>query len=57
MRDLQSTGDTVIGEASANDCLFGIGMSLFNPGALDKSKWRGRNIQGEALMAIRELHR
>ena len=51
---LVSTGDTMIGEASATDTHFGIGMSIHNPKVLDQTKWRGANIQGKTLMEIRQ---
>jgi predicted NAD-dependent protein-ADP-ribosyltransferase YbiA (DUF1768 family) len=47
------TGDSIIAEASPSDCLFGIGLSLNNPKAVDKTLWRGKNIQGTTLMSIR----
>ena len=47
------TGDTTIGEANAHDVFYGIGMALHNPNALDPTKWRGMNIQGELLMKLR----
>ena len=47
---LLSTGDNVIGEASPNDQLFGIGMSLNNPSAVDYYLWCGGNLQGSTLM-------
>ena len=51
---LISTGDTMIGEASATDTQFGIGMSIHNPKVLDQAKWMGANIQGKTLMEIRQ---
>jgi ribA/ribD-fused uncharacterized protein len=50
---LMKTGDSIIAEASPSDCLFGIGLSLNNPKAVDKTLWRGKNIQGTTLMSIR----
>ena len=46
---------TTIGEASPSDTLFGIGLSITNPKAMDISKWRGTNLQGTTLMEIRAI--
>ena len=51
MRDaLLATGDAEIAEASALDCLYGIGLSLNNPDAVNKSLWKGENLQGAVLV-------
>jgi len=52
---LLSTNDTQIGEACTNDALFGIGLSLRDRSALDTENWTGANIQGIALMEIRQM--
>ena len=49
-----ATKDTTLGEASASDSHFGIGMSLNNHNATDQSKWTGHNIQGKVLMEVRQ---
>ena len=54
---LLSTGDNLLGEASAHDILFGIGLSLHNPNALNPHRWRGENLQGKTLMEVREALR
>lgn len=51
---LLATDSRILGEASPGDTLFGIGLSLFNRNVLDIKKWRGRNLQGEVLMQIRQ---
>ena len=51
---LLATGDDVIGEASVNRT-WGIGLSIRQKEAIDKSKWSGQNIMGEILMNVREL--
>ena len=50
---LLKTGETMLGEASASDPLFGIGMSLRYPKALDPTQWTGTNVCGRLLMDIR----
>lgn len=51
---LINTGDRVIVEASPYDRIWGIGMAASNPGAEDPARWRGLNLLGFALMAVRE---
>ena len=51
---LIKTGSTTLGEASAHDRLFGIGLSIHNPNALDLEKWHGQNLQGTGLMKVRQ---
>ena len=52
--ELLDTGDSLIGEACSHDLLFGIGLSLVNPNAMDSSRWRGENVQGQTLMKVRD---
>lgn len=51
---LKSTGKALIAECSRSDRVWGIGMSMDDPDAADIAKWRGRNLLGFALMAVRE---
>lgn len=51
---LQSTGDKVIVEASPRDRIWGIGMGASNPDASNPGKWKGLNLLGFALTAVRE---
>lgn len=41
-------------EASPYDRLWGIGLSLKNPGIYHRAQWRGRNWAGEVLEAVRD---
>lgn len=50
---LLDTGDSLIAEASPSDKVWGIGFSETAPEAQDPSKWRGRNLLGQALMVVR----
>ncbi len=51
---LLATNDTKIGEACASDNLFGIGLSLRDPHAMNSTNWKGKNIQGVVLMEMRQ---
>lgn len=52
--ELLRTGDREIVEASPEDKIWGIGMHESHPDILDKSKWKGTNWLGEAIMRVRE---
>lgn len=52
---LFSFGNEEIVEASPYDKIWGIGMSENDPDVLDKSKWKGTNLLGEAIMQAREV--
>ena len=51
---LFSTGDSILVEATKNDCIWGIGLDESNPYINNPSKWKGTNILGWALMQVRE---
>jgi len=53
LKDLLSTGDKTIVEASPYDVIWGIGLHWEDDDVLDESKWRGKNLLGIALMAVR----
>lgn len=50
---LMSTGETVLVEASPYDTIWGIGLGMDDPRAMDPSQWRGRNELGQVLTALR----
>lgn len=52
---LLGTGNDVLVEASPLDRIWGIGMSETNANASNPEKWRGENLLGYALMAVRDL--
>lgn len=52
---LKNTGDAVLAECAVKDCIWGIGYSMKDPNRLDRSKWKGQNLLGYALMMVREL--
>ncbi|XP_033117059.1 N-glycosidase YbiA-like isoform X2 [Anneissia japonica] len=53
-KELLKTQGTTLAEASANDRIWGIGLGLKNPLALDKKNWKGQNLLGYILTEVRE---
>ena len=51
---LLDTGDSILAECAVKDTIWGIGLSMTNPNRFDKSKWKGKNLLGKALMKVRE---
>lgn len=51
---LLETGDAVLVEASPLDKIWGIGLARDNADASNPKKWKGLNLLGKALMAVRE---
>jgi len=52
---LLRTGERVLVEASPVDRIWGIGLARDDPAATDPSRWRGLNLLGFALMAVRDF--
>lgn len=53
-KELLSTEDKIIVEASPYDKIWGIGMSENDPDRFDQSKWKGENLLGKCIMAARK---
>jgi len=53
-KKLLDTGDAILCEASPKDRIWGIGLKKHDPKAKDKKQWKGLNLLGEALMAVRD---
>ncbi|MCB1639280.1 MAG: NADAR family protein [Thiothrix sp.] len=51
---LLGTAGRVLVEASPHDRIWGIGMTASHPDAANPARWRGSNLLGFALMAVRE---
>jgi ribA/ribD-fused uncharacterized protein len=51
---LQSTGSSVLVEASPEDAIWGIGLHRDDPRAKDPSVWPGKNLLGFAIMTARD---
>lgn len=54
LKRLTDTGDTILVEASPYDKIWGIGLTMEDPRALDETKWQGENLLGKVLMHVRE---
>jgi ribA/ribD-fused uncharacterized protein len=54
---LLGTGDDILGEASPNDLVWGIGCREEDPAATQPQNWSGQNLLGFALMRVREHFR
>lgn len=50
---LNTKGATIV-EANPYDQTYGVGLAAFDPNIQDPSKWRGKNLMGKALMAVRD---
>ena len=48
------TGDAVLAECAVRDQIWGIGLSMGDPNRFERSKWKGTNLLGYALMLVRE---
>ena len=51
---LKATGNNTLAECSADDCIWGIGLSMTDPARFDRAKWNGQNLMGYTLMMVRE---
>ena len=51
---LADTGDAILAECAVRDRIWGIGLSMTDPDRLDRSKWKGQNLLGYALMIVRD---
>lgn len=51
---LKGTGNAILAECAVKDCVWGIGLSMKAHERFDREKWKGQNLLGYALMAVRE---
>lgn len=52
--NLLKTGKSILAECAVTDRIWGVGLSMKDPGRLEKSKWNGQNLLGYALMMVRD---
>ena len=51
---IKVTGNAVLAECAVKDRIWGISLSMKDPDRFDKTKWKGQNLLGYALMMVRE---
>ena len=51
---LLATGEARLAECSEDDLIWGNGMAITDPRRGDQTFWRGENLMGYTLMAVRE---
>lgn len=52
-QQLMMTGDATLAECAIRDRIWGIGLSMNDPGRFDRENWKGQNLLGYALMMVR----
>ncbi len=50
-----ATGQNILAECAMQDKMWGIGLSMKDPGRLDIGQWQGQNLLGFALMQVRDF--
>lgn len=53
-KQLKATNDSILAECAVKDRIWGIGLSMKDPGRFDLNKWKGMNLLGYTLMTVRE---
>ncbi len=53
-RELLATGSSLLAECAVKDTIWGIGLSMTDPGRLNPWKWKWQNLLGYTLMKARE---
>ncbi len=51
---LLKTRDALLAECAVMDTIWGIGLSMKDPKRLDPNEWKGQNLLGYTLMAVRD---
>ena len=51
---LKATGDAILAECAVQDRIWGIGLSMKDENRFDRTKWKGQNLLGYALMKVRD---
>lgn len=55
LKQLQETGESYLVECAVSDRAWACGISLYDKARFDISNWKGANILGFALMAVRDM--
>ena len=53
-KQLKDTETAFLAECAVKDRIWGIGLSMYDPNRLDRTKWQGQNLLGYTLMMVRE---
>ena len=53
-KQLLDTKDALLAECAVKDTIWVIGLSMKDEDRFNKYKWKGQNLLGYALMAVRE---
>lgn len=51
---LKATKDAILAECAVQDRIWGIGLSIKDENRFDRTKWKGQNLLGYALMKVRD---
>lgn len=52
--ELKTTENMILAECAVNDRIWGIGLSMKDSDRFERSKWKGQNLLGYALMMVRD---
>lgn len=52
-KQLLTTGESILAECAVQDRIWGIGLSMKDPGRFDLNAWQGQNLLGFSLMCVR----
>lgn len=55
LRQLRATAPSMLVEANPRDWIWGAGLTVEDPAVLEPAQWRGENLLGRILTAVREM--
>ena len=53
-KQLLATGNDMLAECAVQDKIWGIGLSMYDKKRFDMAEWKGQNLMGFSLMAVRK---
>ena len=53
-KKLEMTENAILAECAVKDCIWGIGLSMADENRFNPDKWKGQNLLGFTLMAVRK---